>query len=460
MKLTFIGAGGVRTPLVIESVLAFQSRIPLTELCLMDIDSERLDLIRMVSELRLEDAQPNFKLVWTTNAEQAIEDSDFIVTTFRQGGIASRVIDEQVPLKYGVLGQETTGPGGFAMAMRTIPVVLDYLELIRKLAPEAWLLNFTNPAGIITEAITHAAGYDRAVGICDNPSAMERGIAAYFKLPLNRIFFEYYGLNHLGWMSGVYLEGRNRVPDLIQEIKKRGALWHWLPFHPDLIEALEVIPNEYLLFYYYTQRAVENLLKAGQSRAQQIQPFVDELYVSLKQILDEGSDPVRTMEAYERYQAQRHGTYMTIETGEAHQEEEVEEEKDFMQSAAEGYSGVMLRLIEALTHEEEAARIILNVPNKGALPSMANDDVVEVTCYVCDGMIRPFAIGPIPDHALGLMKRVKAYERLTIQAAIEGSYSLAVKALALHPLIPSYEIAKLILDDYIEQHGKAFPELH
>ncbi|HEY43172.1 MAG TPA: 6-phospho-beta-glucosidase, partial [Anaerolineae bacterium] len=121
MKLTFIGAGGVRTPLVIESVLAFQSRIPLTELCLMDIDSERLDLIRMVSEIRLKNARPEFELIWTTDAEQAIKDSDFIVTTLRQGGIASRVIDEQVPLKYGVLGQETTGPGGFAMALRTIP---------------------------------------------------------------------------------------------------------------------------------------------------------------------------------------------------------------------------------------------------------------------------------------------------------------------------------------------------
>lgn len=460
MKLTFIGAGGVRTPLVIESALAFQSRIPLKELCLMDIDSERLDLIRMVSEIRLKNVQPEFELVWTTNAEQAIKDSDFIVTTFRQGGIASRVIDEQVPLKYGVLGQETTGPGGFAMAMRTIPVVLDYLELIRKLAPEAWLLNFTNPAGIITEAITRVAGYERAVGICDNPSAMERDIAAHFGVPLSRIFFEYYGLNHLGWMSGIYLEGRNHVPELIQEIKEHGAPWHWIPFHLDLVEALGVLPNEYLLFYYYTQRAVENLLKAGQSRAQQIQPFVNELYDSLKQIKEEGSDPARTLAAYEHYQDQRHSTYMTLETGEAHQEEEIKEEGDFMEVAAEGYSGVMLRLIEALTQKGGVSRIILNVPNRGALTDMADDDVVEVTCYVGDGLVRPFAMGRIPDHALGLMKRVKAYERLTIQAAVERSYALAVKALALHPLIPSYETAKLILNDYIDQHGKHFPELH
>jgi 6-phospho-beta-glucosidase len=151
---------------------------------------------------------------------------------------------------------------------------------------------------------------------------------------------------------------------------------------------------------------------------------------------------------------------MTIETGEAHQEGKIEGEKDFMEIAAEGYSGVMLRLIEGLTQKGDGARIILNVPNRGALPSMDNDDVVETTCYVFDGFIRPFAMGTIPDHALGLMKRVKAYERLTIQAVVEQSYSLAVKALALHPLVPSYETAKSILDDYIVQHGKYFPELH
>jgi len=140
MKLTFIGAGGVRTPLVIESVMGFQDRIPFSEVCLMDINDENLDLMRMVTEVRLQDRFPYFKLNWTTDPKEAIRGSDFIVMTFRQGGIASRVIDEQVPLKYEVLGQETTGPGGFAMALRTIPVILDYVKMIRELAPDAWLI--------------------------------------------------------------------------------------------------------------------------------------------------------------------------------------------------------------------------------------------------------------------------------------------------------------------------------
>ena len=460
MKLTFIGAGGVRTPLVIESVMGFQDRIPFSEVCLMDINDENLDLMRMVTEVRLQGSSPNFKLNWTTDPEEAISGSDFIVMTFRQGGIASRVIDEQVPLKYEVLGQETTGPGGFAMALRTIPVLLDYVKMIRELAPEAWLINFTNPAGIVTEAVTKYAAFDRAIGICDNPSAMHRTLAKHLGVELSDLFLEYYGLNHLGWMSGVYLNGENKVPELINEIKESGSSWHWLPFDPEFIAALGVIPNEYLLFYYYPRRSVENYLKAGQSRAQQIQPFNEELYDSLKAIRAEGSTPDRVMQVLKKYLEQRHGTYMTIETGEGHEEyeEEITEEGEAMEEAAEGYSGVALRVIEALT-QKMAMNIILNVPNRGAIPAMTDDDVVEVNCHVRNGLVRPFAVGSIPDHALGLMKRVKAYERLTIEAAVEGSYSKAVKALALHPLVPSYEVGKSILDDYIQGHGKHFPTL-
>jgi 6-phospho-beta-glucosidase len=261
-------------------------------------------------------------------------------------------------------------------------------------------------------------------------------------------------------MSGVYLHGENKVPELIKEIKESGSPWHWLPFDPNLIDALGVIPNEYLLFYYYPRRSVENYIKAGQSRAQQIQPFNDELYNALKKIRGEGSDPNRVMAALKKYLEQRHGTYMTIETGEGHEDydEEITVEDEAVEEAAEGYSGVALRVIEALT-QKKAMNIILNVPNQGAIPDMADDDVVEVNCHVRDSLVRPFAVGKIPDHALGLMKRVKAYERLTIEAAVDGSYSTAVKALALHPLIPSYEIGKSILDDYIIRHGKHFPTL-
>lgn len=464
MKLSFIGAGGVRTPLVIRSLLRFQERLPLTQICLMDVDAGRLELMRLASQSALASGAA-FEVEWTTEAPRAIEGADFIVTTFRSGGMESRLIDEQVPLRHGVLGQETTGPGGFAMALRTIPVALEYVRLIRQLAPGAWLINFTNPAGMITEAITRVAGYERAVGICDNPATMVREIAAFLGVEPQRLFPEYYGLNHLGWLRAIYLDGEDQLPGIVQALKERKASFHWLPFHAELIEALGEIPNEYLYFYYYPRQSVENLLRGGQSRAQQILPFQRALFEELERLREEGAPPQSIDAAYSRYLSQRHGTYMTLETGQAGRETPGRGPAEptqaggetLMAEFAEGYSDVALGVIEALSGPARA--MILNVANRGALPGLAGDDVVEVTCYVGNGVIRPVAMGSLPRHALGLMESVKAYERLTIQAAVEGSYPLAVKALALHPLVPSYEVARAILDDYVNQHGDHFPGL-
>ena len=462
MKLTFIGAGGVRTPLVIQSVLAYQNRLPLDTVCMMDIDPERLELMKLACKPRLAKGA-KFKIDWTTDAKKAIDGADFIVTTFREGSLESRVIDEQVPLKYGVLGQETTGPGGFAMALRTVPVILKYVEMIRKWAPNAWLLNFTNPAGILTEAITRIAGFEHAVGICDNPSGMLRAAALLLKAKPEELFPEYYGINHLGWMRALYLNGQDMIPEIINDIKDRGKFLEHFPFDINEIEALGSIPNEYVYFYYYPRKSVDNLLKAGQSRALQILPFNRELYANLRRIRDEEEDPKKIQAVYLHYLAQRHGTYMTLETGKQTQllisdlrEKEIDESEE-MDESAEGYSAVALNVIEALSVSPKV--MILNVPNHGALPGMADDDVVETTVMVGNGVVRPFAMGPLPDADLGLMKSVKAYERLTIDAAVKDSYPLALKALTLHPLVPGYDVAKKILDDYLAQHGDYFPKL-
>ena len=371
MKLTFIGAGGVRTPLVVQSILNFQERLPLTTVCMMDIDAERLELIKLACKPRLAH-NVKFHIEWTTDARAAIEGADFIVTTFREGSLESRVIDEQVPLKYGVLGQETTGPGGFAMALRTVPVVLRYVEMIKKWAPEAWLLNFTNPAGIITEAITRVGGFERAVGICDNPPAMVRAAAEFLEVAPDDLFPEYYGLNHLGWMRALYLNGENVIPRMIETIKKTGAFLEHFPFDIEEVEALGSIPNEYVYFYYYPRKSVENLLKAGQSRALQILPFNQELYASLRRIRDEEQDPGEVQRVYLRYLNQSHSTYMTLETGQdttkAAPEEPSADPQDAdqaMDQSAEGYSAVALSVIEALTAQPKV--MILNVPNRSAL---------------------------------------------------------------------------------------------
>lgn len=454
MKITVIGAGGTRTPLAMQSILASQEHIGLTELALMDTNAENLELMRILCESLLEDGDARFSRLWTTDARQALTGADYVVTTFRAGGMASRVVDEQVPLRYGVLGQETTGPGGFAMAMRTIPAILNYVTLVRQVAPRAWIVNFTNPAGIIIEAIVNQAGFERAVGICDNPSSMHRAIAVFLGARSEEVFLEYFGLNHLGWVRAVYHKGADVLPELIAGLRGLGQELPGLPFAPGFIEALGMLPNEYLYFYYRNREAVDNLLKAGQSRAQQILPLNRQLYDELRRIRDQGGEPEQMMAAYTNYLRQRNESRMSIETG---SRQELPPELKAT-DAAEGYAGVALGTIEGLAGQRAGVQV-LNVPSRGAIVGMEEEDVVEVTCYVADSLIRPFAIGTVPDHALGLMKRVKAYERLTVEAAVTGSYATALKALALHPLVPDYGTAKCILDDYVESHGDLFPTL-
>ncbi len=372
----------------------------------------------------------------------------------------SRVIDEQVPLRYGVLGQETTGPGGFAMALRTIPVILDYVRLIEHEAPDAWLLNFTNPAGIITEAIINYGGYRRALGICDNPPSIWRGIAQRLGVPPTELLVEYFGLNHLGWVRAIQLAGQDRLPGLIEDIElhNNGKL-PGLPFEPGYLRMLGMIPNEYNYFYTNTRQVLENLKNAGQSRAQQIMPFNIELYQTLEKLVRQTPSPESIKAAYLEYLARRGETYMSLETGYKHDLPTGKANpQDPLGNSAEGYSGVALEVVTALK-KTTGTHTILNFPNQGAIQGMDSQDVVEVTCTLSHGLVSPMLIGVIPDHALGLMKQVKAYERLVIQAAVERSYDLALKALVLHPLVPSMSVAKAILEDYCQQHGSYFPRL-
>jgi 6-phospho-beta-glucosidase len=359
-----------------------------------------------------------------------------------------------------VLGQETTGPGGFAMALRTIPVILDYVKIVQKEAPDAWFLNFTNPAGIITEAIINVGNHQRAAGICDNPPSMWRAAAAQLGLTPADLFVEYFGINHLGWMRALHHDGQDRLPELIDFIESHnGDVLPGLPFEKGYIRMLGMIPNEYNYFYTSTTKVIENLKRAGQSRAQQVMPFNVELYENLSQLVLKGT-LVKDIEAvYLNYLARRGETYMSIETGHKHEMPPGWKEKlTQIEASAEGYSGVALGVIELLRNPAGGLSI-LNVSNQGAIQGMSAEDVVEVTCHLGHGVIRPLVIGAIPDHALGLMKQVKEYERLTIQAAVEGSYDLALKALTLHPLVPSLSIARSILDDYCQQHGAYFPQL-
>jgi 6-phospho-beta-glucosidase len=452
VKIAILGAGGVRTPLIVNAMAVRRERIGLTELALMDIDGERLESI---GGLLPRGEQCGFTIDITTDGRRALQGADFVVTTFRVGGTAARIADERIPLAHGVLGQETTGPGGFAMALRTIPVLLGYIALMRELCPEAWLINFANPAGLLAQAAIGAGQWPRTVGICDAPAGMARVAAAVMRVPADELELDYFGLNHLGWLRAVRYKGADHLPGLIAMLNKLGGLTG-LPFSPDFIAALGMIPNEYLLYYYQARTVVDNLCSAEKTRGQTIAELNDGLFAELARLRASG-DIEGMKRAHAAYLTHRGETYMAGETGGAHSFSGMD--RDLLEAlAGEGYAGVALDLIEAL-QGARPRRMVLNIPNRRAIAGMAPDDVVEVSAHAAAGAVHPLAAGSVPAGALGLMLQVKTYERLAIEAATEGSYAKAHLALTLHPLVRDEDLARTILDEFGVAHAPYWPEL-
>ena len=456
MKITIIGAAGVRTPLILRSILRRQDKLGIDELALMDIDGARLELIGALTSSIENSPTTKFFISRTTDPKAALNGADFVITTFRVGGIGSRVIDERVPLDNGVLGQETTGAGGFAMGVRSIPVMLDYIHQMKALCPGAWLINFANPAGMLTEAVIRNSSWRRVVGICDGPASMQREIANLLSGNIEEIYLDYFGLNHLGWIRRILYHNQDQLPSMLALLPSLGEV-PGLPFDPQLVAGLGMVPNEYLYYYYYRSEAIHHLLQAGLSRGEQIARLNQRLFDQLRMALDK--QDLHGMEsAYQAYLDERNDTYMAAETGKT-LFAPVTKSVDNHAEPDEGYAGVALNLIEGLLGKAPRVQI-LNVPNHQAIIGIEEAEVVEIPTLVSHDRIQPLPVGEIPDHCLGLMKQVKHFEHLTIEAAIERSYQKALLALTTHPLVGDYSIAKLILDGYITQHQGYFPDLH
>lgn len=455
MKIAILGGGGMRTPLLVRAVLIRRARLGVDELAIMDTDAERLELMRLIAQPANDAEAHGLHLTHTTRAREAMQEADFVITTFRVGGMKSRVVDERVPLSHGVLGQETTGPGGFAMAVRTLPVLFDYLQVMREVCPRAWLINFANPAGLLTEALRGAGGWERAVGICDAPSGMQRAAAAMLSTTPERVQISYFGLNHLGWVRSLVHEWQDMVPQLIRMLRE-GARLPGLPFDSNLVAELGLIPNEYLYYYYHAREAVANILRSEETRGEFLVRINGDLLAALRAHAARG-ETSQMVAAYGAYMRQRGHTYMTGETGQADWLAQVDPAVA-EELAAEGYAGVALDVMEALRGTTPRV-MVLNIPNEGAIHGMGARDVVEIPAVVSADSIRPLAVGEIPAHCLGLMLQVKAYEQLTIRAVLEHSSNLAVSALAIHPLVSDVRLARVLVDEFRQRHGALFPAL-
>jgi 6-phospho-beta-glucosidase len=374
----------------------------------------------------------------------AIAGARFVFSAIRPGQEAARAVDEEVPLKYGVLGQETTGPGGFAMALRTIPAMLGYARLIEDVAPDALLVNFTNPVGIVMQAL-HDHTSVRAVGICDGPISMQRSVAAFLHQPRERVHADYFGLNHCGWIHRVLVDGVDRLPEVLgrfEELQRFDEQWQL--FDAELVRAMGMLPMEYLYFYLYRDEAVAHIHGSGSSRGRQLQALNDALWPVLRAHVDAG-DLAGAQAAWERAMGERDATYFARERGEVL--EDHADAGDVFEG--EGYEGVATAVMAAAVRRRKVP-LIVNVANRGAIGGLRDDDVVEVTCLVDEHGAHPIAQGDMPEVAAGLITQVKLYERRTVEAAVTGSYAAALEALLAHPLVASYPVAKQILDGYLD----------
>ncbi len=437
MRVTIIGAGGFRTPLTYRALLEARERLGLTEVVLHDSDPGRLETIEAVLAGIDEEAGVALPRRHGMDLDDAVRGAAFVLCAIRVGGLEGRIVDEAVPLAHRVLGQETVGPGGIAFALRTLGPMREIAVAIARHAPDAWLVNFTNPAGMITEALTPILG-ERVVGICDSPDHLVREVAAAIGAPPAELAVDYAGLNHLGWVVGARRAGRDLLPALLADDERLARLPAVGLFGIPRLRELGAVPNEYLVYLEHPDRAMEGFRRDGATRGQALAPAQDAFYAGPA---EPGRDAAR---AWRRAVHARNRSYMR----EARTDEQDEPPEGEDEQPAGGYEAAALAVIGALAGAE-ARVLILNVVNRGALPFLERDAVVEVPAVVGPGGVRPLAGGELPGEARDLVVRVKEVERLAIRAAAEGSRALAVEAIAHHPLVPSTAVAEAILADYV-----------
>lgn len=454
MKLCVIGGGGVRAPLLVAATLRRAGDIGLREICLMDVDSTKLHVIGTLARGVARRMGSRVHISSTDDPVIALTDAQFVVTTIRVGGDEGRVLDERIALQHGVLGQETTGPGGFAMALRSIPELLKYACLMREHCPGAWLFNFTNPAGLVTQALRDA-GYERTIGICDSANLAQHAVAARLGVSENALRPEVFGLNHLSWVRRIEYQGVDVLPRYLAAPSFLSETIQNV-FDPDLIHLFGMWLNEYLYYYYYAERAVAAISADDKTRGEEIVELNRDLLAQLRDI-DIDSVLDAALNVYFRYNQRRESTYMHYaqQNAPTMQEADLQFNATFVDvdlSKGEGYAGVALDLMEALVSGRPLYSA-LNVPNQDAIDGMQPDDVVEVSCMVDQNGPHPIHIGAIPDSQRQLMQSVKLYERLTVRAIKAKSRTLAIRALMAHPLVVSYSRGKALVDEYLRAHA-------
>jgi 6-phospho-beta-glucosidase len=416
-KVAIIGGGSSYTPEFIEGFIMHENEIQVGEIALFDIDEERLNIVGGMVQRQVQHAELDTRVKLTLSRPEAVEGAHFVASQMRVGQMPARIRDEKIPLKYDVIGQETTGPGGTLKAWRTIPVTLEVASDIEKYAPGAWYLNFTNPSGIITEAVFKHTNL-KVVGLCNNPINIQRMIAQALNVQDEQVFLEWIGLNHVNWVRRIYADGQ----DVTERIFDRFEIFlEELHFPAELIRVLGVLPTYYLQYYYDHPRKLAEAKAAPKSRGEVVQEVERELFEKYK-------DPNQAVKPPEL--SQRGGAL---------------------------YSEAAMRLMLSLLLDRRDIQIVVT-RNNGAIPDLPADASVEVPCVVGAHGVNPLHMGPLPETIRALCQQAKAWESWTVEAGVTGSRQSALMAMMVNPLVPSFEVACALVDEMLEANRDYLPQ--
>lgn len=419
-KITVIGGGSTYTPELIDGFIQHEKDLHVGEIALFDIDEERLDVVGGMAARMVKFAEMDTKISMHMKSDPAIEGATFVLSSLRVGQMPARILDEKIPLKYNVIGQETNGPGGTFKAWRTIPVTLEIARDVEKYAPQAWFINFTNPSGIITEALLKHTNLN-VVGLCNMPLNTRAAIAEAFKVKSDDVFLEWMGMNHVNWVRRVFIKGQNLTQVLMDRLEEFMQI-EWMPrVDPELIRMLGVLPNPYLQYYYHHQERLKEVLAAGKTRGEVV------LEVE-KELLQKYKDP-------------------NILT----------KPEELSKRGGARYSEAAVNLIMSLLLDRRDVQIVVT-RNGSSIADLPPDVSVEVPCVVGAHGVTPMAMGHFPESIRGLAVQVKAWESAVVQAGVSGYYRDAVLAMLQNPLVPDYPTAVRLVDDMLEAHKKYLPQ--
>jgi 6-phospho-beta-glucosidase len=416
VKIAVVGGGSTYTPELVEGFASRQDRLPVDELILLDVDRERLDIVGGLAGRMLRRIGWGGSLVLTERRDEAFEGADFVIVQLRVGGQQARYLDETLPVQFGCIGQETTGPGGFAKALRTVPVVLQLAEeTARRAAPGAWFVDFTNPTGLITQALLDAG--HRALGLCNVAINLQRSFADRFGVAPERVQLEHVGLNHLSWERAVLVDGVDRLPELLDRRIDELAEESGVP--AELLRAIGAVPSSYLHYYYLTSEVLERQ-RSERTRAEEVM----EIEAGLLELY---RDP--TLDTKPKLLEGRGGAF---------------------------YSDAAAALVASLHAGTDDVQVV-NVRNDGAIPNLPDDAVVEVAARIDRAGAHPLPVEPLGPEMLGLVEHAKAYELLAVRAALSGDRTVALNALMTNPLVGDYRVAQPLLDVLLEANREHLP---